>query len=331
MGYLWPAVIAPLWLVAVATASGPVLKVDQRVVDFGVVPREASRERVLHVRNHGARPVRLLATDADCTCLFSELSADRLEPGAAAEWRVTLETCDYTGEVRRHVWLDSDDPDRPRLKVPVRYRVVEELFTEPSFVPLGLIVDDPLELVVPVKTADDQTVELLSASCTDPYVEVLIEADQVTRQEPGRLRVRVHGPVPEGRFRPVIWVDTTSAAVPRLRIPAYGESLAGLRCDCRAAAFGEIPLGTSGTSTVIFSWEPGVRVGGIRTSNETVDVTAIDRDDSQAVVTLKSSARLELGEFRGFLIVEVNNGQARKVRLPYRGRIVEPAASVACR
>jgi hypothetical protein len=307
-----------------AAGSGLQIEIDQSTIDFGIVPRHACRERVLHVSNRGGQPVRFLATDSDCTCLDSELGVRRLEPGQSAEWRIVLDTCDYTGEVRRHVWVNSDTRDAARVKVAVRYRVVDELFTRPSFVALGLIGDEPIEALVQVETCNEGSFELVAASSSDPQVEVLIGRECVTRDEPGRVRVCVYGPVPEGRFRPVVWVDTTSSSVPRLRIPVFGESVCGLGCNSRRIVLGEIPLRTSHTKTVTFSCEPGVRVGGIRTSNETLDVTAIDRKNGTIVVTLESNTRLPLGEFRGYLILEVNNGQARKVKLPYRGRVVEP-------
>ena len=58
------------------------------------------------------------------------------------------------------------------------------------------------------------------------------------------MRVHVHAPVPEGRFRPLVWVETDSAEAPRLRIPLYGESIRGLRCDQREIVFDAVPLGT---------------------------------------------------------------------------------------
>ena len=78
--------------------SGLQIEIDQPTIDFGIVPWHACRERVLHVSNRGDQPVRFLATDSDCTCLDSELSVRRLEPGLSAEWRIVLDTCDYMGE-----------------------------------------------------------------------------------------------------------------------------------------------------------------------------------------------------------------------------------------
>ena len=43
----------------------------------------------------------------------------------------------------------------------------------------------------------------------------------------------------------------------------------------------------------------------------------------EELVALKTKPRLRLGDFRGHLSIGVDNGRRRKVKLPYRGRVIE--------
>lgn len=302
------------------------LTVDCRAIDFGTLPPYAQRERELQVHNHSGQSVRLIATGSNCSCLDSHTESSVLVPGDSTTWRVTLDVCEYIGEVRRQVWATTDDPAQRQLRVDVRYQVVPVVFAAPEVVALGVLGLEPreIEATADIKTLGDEPIELLAATCDDPFVEAEIETGLVTRDAPGCVRVRVYTPVPEGRYRPVVWVETTSAKVPRLRIPLYGESIGGLKCDRRAIVLEQVPLRTSQTETVAFSCEPGVRVGGMRTSNTALDVTRVERRDGQVTVTVQSNPKLKLGRFKGFLIVEVNNGQRHKVKLPFHGQVVVP-------
>jgi hypothetical protein len=303
------------------------LRTDRAAIDFGTVPRFATRSAQVSLRNDAGRTIKIQGTDSNCSCLASEVEARRLGPGERTAWKVLLETCDYVGEVRRHVWINSDAADRPRFKIPIRYRVVPELFIEPPFAALGLIGEEPIETVIEVKTAGEQTLHLGQATCNDPLVEALIEDPTVTRNKPGRIRLLVHGPVPEGRFRPTVSLETTSFAVPRLNIPLFGESVKGLRSDRREIVFDEIALDSSQTGRITLFCDPGVQVAGIRTADRTVDVQQIKREPEAIAVTLRSHPQLPLGRFQGFLVLEVNNGRSRKIKLPFRGRVIEAGSA----
>ena len=303
------------------------LRTDRAAIDFGTVPRFATRSAQVSLRNDAGRAVQIKNTDSNCSCLASEVGTRRLGPGERTAWQVLLDTCDYVGEVRRHVWINSDAADRPRLKIPIRYRVVPELFSEPRFVALGLIGDEPVEAVVEIRTLGAQPFYLGQAASDDPLVEAIVEEALVTRDRPGSVRIRVYGPVPDGRYRPAVLLETTSEAVPSLRIPLFGESLRGLRCDRREIVFAEVPSGTSRTRRIKLDVNSGLGVGAIRPSNESVEVAAIQRGPDSVVVELRNNAKLPLGEFRGFLILEVDGGQSRKVKLPFRGRVIEAGSA----
>lgn len=298
---------------------------DTPAIDFGIVAAGSGHERVVRISNLTGLSITLLSTDSDCTCLSASMASRALAPGERTQWRVVLDTCDYLGEVRRHVWLKTDHPESTRLKLPVRYRVVPELFTEPGFVSLGLPGSKLIEAEIAVRTLSEQPIHLMAAACSDPGVVVDLPDEPVTRTRPARVRIRVYAPLPEGRFQSTVFVETTSAEVPRLRIPLLGESVAGLDCDRREVVFDAVRLGTSCTQTVTFSRDPDVRVGAVRTSNEALDVQAVRREAGRVAVILRSNVHLPLGSFRGYLILEVNNGRARKIKLPYHGRVVEPA------
>ena len=297
-------------------------------LDFGTVAPQSCHQRSLQVVNLTKCPVRLLDSDADCDCLCGTLDMTALEPGAQTRWQITLNTCDYLGEARRFAWVQTDHAQHRLLKLPVRYRVVPEVFAEPEFVSLGLLGSDEVAVEVQVRTLGEEPVHLLQATCSTPGVFVDLLDEQVSSTLPATVHISVCPPVPEGSFRPTVFVESDSAAVPRLRIPLLGESVRGLRADRRALVFEQVPLGTSQTQRLTLTHDPGVHVGGARTVDDAVDVQSVEREGEKVVITLRTSPRLPLGTFRGMLILEVNNGTARKLKLPYCGQVVVPTSEI---
>lgn len=311
-------------LVLRGAAAQPPLALDLPAIDFGTVARASCHERVLHVVNRSQDTLALCGTDSDCTCLTSGVTPGALAPGGEADWTIVLNTCDYLGDVRRHVWIRTDRRELPQLRLPVRYEVVPEVYAEPGMLSLGLIGPAGADAQAEIRTCSEQSVPLSAATCSAPAVEVQLLGEQATRSQPARLLIRVQSPPASGPLQATVWVETGSGDVPRLRIPLAGEAIAGLRCDRREVVFDAAALGSSQEETLTFTCDPAVQVGGIRTSNEALDVKTVQRDGARVSVTLRSDPKLPLGRFQGCLILDVRDGEPRKVRVPYRGRVIEP-------
>lgn len=267
------------------------------VIDFGTLPRHAVREREILLRHHGREALGLAGVSSDCTCLTSWLKETALGPGARTAWTVRLETCDFAGEVRRAVWIDA--ANGARYTVPVRYRVVPELYLEADVLHLGLLGDGEAEAEVEIATAGDERFELLAVRCDDGQLEAHLERAEVTRPQPGRLRVIVHGPHAPGRLNRLVWVETTSKDVPRLRVPVVGTFVAGLSADMRVVDFGAVALGSSGERTVTLRCAPDLQLGDVRSRSAAVDIVDVQRVADEVRLRLVTRSDLPLGMFFG--------------------------------
>lgn len=318
-----------LLLLAWAGPDGPPL-LDRPALDLGTLARQARRTAVVRLSNPQSRPFLLQGTEADCVCLQSAVPILLLEPGQTVAWNITLETCEAMGEVRRSVWLNTDSEP---IRLPVRYQVVPELFVEPNFVSLGLLGDAPVETVFQVKTLEAEPILLLNATCDDPNIDIQILRETVTSEKPGQVWIRAQPRGQDESFCATLWLETSCPELPRLRVPLIGEAVTGLRADVRLVRFEDVPLRTAQTQTVTFDGAPGVRIGGIRTSDDAVDAVSAQRAGDQVIVTLRTNPRRPLGTFQGQLLLEVQqNGQNRRIGLPYWGHVTEaPSKPAAAR
>lgn len=313
-------------LLAAGSALGGQVETDRQVVDFGVVGLHAQADSVVMLTNHADRPVRFGAAGSNCICLASRPEKKMLAPGESCEWRVELTTCDYTGSVRREVWLETDDPNRPRLTLRVHYEVRPLLYVEAPFVSAGLLHGNVVEAPVQIHTTGNDAIRITGVS-DHPQASVGIMNPVITRERPGSIRVFCSAAWP-GPWRERIWVLTDSHEMPRLEIALVGETIYGLRSSERELRFDPMEPGQTAEAAIRFMPEPGVEIGSVRASNDSVQVHRMERAEGAVRVTLRSSERLEIGSFSGFLILEVlEHGESRQVRLPYYGRVSAPAGA----
>jgi hypothetical protein len=103
------------------SVPAPIAAVDPAEVDLGKVPPGESRKGYFTVRNSGTRSL-LINLRSDCGCLTA--TADPVvPPGGEVRIEVELRTEKLRGEVANAVVLTTNDPERPRISVPVRANV----------------------------------------------------------------------------------------------------------------------------------------------------------------------------------------------------------------
>ncbi len=299
------------------------------MLDFGDVVRGRPYVREVGVQLIGREPVALTA-GSDCVCLTPAPERLTAMPGRAFTWSLKLETCSLLGDVRSRAWL-QDMSGRVVLDLPVRYRVVPSVFAEPPALHMGILGNEPADLLVRIHSADEER-RVLAVGCGHPGVLVEAQDRTFAPGAPATLRVLVQAGAP-GPFSAVVWVDTDDPERPRLRIPIVATHVPGAKCDPRAVNFGEVPFGSSQTHELLIDCPPGTTISGLRSSDDAVRVTQTrtaaraGSEDMQVRVTLSSSPELRLGIFSGRLTADCRGAYDGKIYFHYRGRVVPPTAN----
>ena len=117
---LWLALVLGPLEASPATAGDaavPRIAVEPRHFDFGtVLPRKTLRKDFL-VRNFGAVDLRIEGVSTSCGCTAALPERRVVAPGGSVVLRVSVETRDDKGRVRRSVLVRSNDPKTPVLEV----------------------------------------------------------------------------------------------------------------------------------------------------------------------------------------------------------------------
>lgn len=98
-------------LVSVSLAEkGPKIKFNEDSFDFGKVTQGQSLTHVFAFSNEGDEVLLIDKVNSSCGCTAALLSSKKINPGAAGEVKVTLNTTGYQGKISKYIYVESNDP-----------------------------------------------------------------------------------------------------------------------------------------------------------------------------------------------------------------------------
>jgi hypothetical protein len=131
-----------------------VFKVDSR--DFGRVKQGAELTHEFVFTNEGDDRLTIKNVETSCGCTAALVSTKIVEPGKTGKIKVVFNSLGYQGDVTKYIFVDSDDPNAPRVQLKISASVdvppAPRIDLDRYSVDAGLLVEgDPLEASVLVQ------------------------------------------------------------------------------------------------------------------------------------------------------------------------------------
>jgi hypothetical protein len=101
-------------------------KVDPYTWDMGQIKRGEVLKRLFNLKNESDRVLNITGINTSCNCTVSEVKNKTLLPGQSTEVTVRFNSRGYSpGPLQQHVYINTDDPNRPVLKFTVKIEVIK--------------------------------------------------------------------------------------------------------------------------------------------------------------------------------------------------------------
>jgi len=182
----------PLWLVGavVVAAAGlgyalwprdegprPALEVTPNPLDFGAVPWLSAATKRVTIRNRSREEIVLRDPHFDCSCfsVVQGLGLLRLSPGQSTSVEVLLHSQKAEpGRFHKTLTIESNDPVKPKLDVPVLGTITDFREVSPRQVLFGDVTADsePVTKTVTVRGGKNWRVAVTGVSTTASWLEV---------------------------------------------------------------------------------------------------------------------------------------------------------------
>lgn len=95
----------------------PIISLSEEEWDFGKIKEDERPVHIFNIKNTGGQELVINRVRASCGCTATILSEKNIQPGKSAELKVTFNPTGYKGVVKRDIYLESNDPKRPNVKI----------------------------------------------------------------------------------------------------------------------------------------------------------------------------------------------------------------------
>ena len=249
-----------LWLTAFVVTAGfsavihgqARIETDTEGWDFGKVDQGYKDSRIVKIKNIGDKDLVIRRVGVTCGCVDAKIAAKVLAPGKSTELTVTLDTLAVSGQLKKYVFVDSNDPRMSKLMMPVHGEVLAGWWVTPNNLNFGRVDrEDSPSKTFRIHLNPRKDVKVMRVYCDSHSIEIERKPfkgedgnrgfDVTARLKPGRE---------PGNFHAKIHIWTNYPARQRYHVSAFATVTGDLIINPTRLGFGGIKRGASRTLTV---------------------------------------------------------------------------------
>lgn len=190
--------------------------------DLGKIYEGRSVDRKLTIQNAGRDTLVIRNVHTSCGCTVAKLSSDRIPPGKREKLTVTIDSKNIQGEIKRDVYIASNDSSSPRLDLVFRGTIVTVVVVTPRYVTFGKAkIGHSTERIVTLKNTVSDTIRVLSATSPEKQIQIHLADSVMAPQHELGMEV-VLSPRTRGNLLGQLELTTNSYLKPTIKISYTG-------------------------------------------------------------------------------------------------------------
>lgn len=99
-----------------------------------------------YLKNLGDDDLQIESLGASCGCTDINIDARTIKPSDSAALNITINLQKFTGERIYYLYFETNDPDLPELKLPIRFFVYRDLLINPKDLPIKFNIKSEEEI-----------------------------------------------------------------------------------------------------------------------------------------------------------------------------------------
>lgn len=127
---LWPLLLV-IGLIYGAAGHRPDIFIKEQEWNFGVLGWHQKITHKFVIENHGDVTLIIKGVREFCCCTSAFLDKNEIAPGDTGVIEVTFKSGYREGKVKKFVWIESNDPDEPLIKLVIKGEVIPPSLANP--------------------------------------------------------------------------------------------------------------------------------------------------------------------------------------------------------
>jgi hypothetical protein len=308
--------------------AGPGDLFEEKEKDFGVSPKGTVLVHYFRFTNTTSQAITVGQPRVSCGCVTPALTANRVAPGETAAVIAYMDTrripqAGVTKTVTVFVPFFTPNLEEVSLKVTTVTR--DDLFMSPDAIALGTVTKGKgATATTKVTFTSDPNWTIKKATSTGGYVDPTFKlaarnGNQVTYE----VTATLDKDCPAGNWVSDVHLETSNAAVAKLRIPVSVNVVAPVAARPGVVSFGDLRMGTSEEQTITLQSGTPFKILEVKGADEQLRVK-VDSGVAQATHTVVISASPKaMGGFKRTVEILTDNKEQPKVIVPVTAKVVE--------
>ena len=330
MRLLIPALLAGLTALSAAGAgrlqvAGPVVVIDPVQIDFGTVKQETTHRSEVTIRNQGTELLEIRGIESDCGCTVAQLPDSTLDPGQSVPLSITLSTRHFSGQIAKHIFLETNDPGAPKAKLTLIAFVREMVRVTPTALDFGSLERGAsAQATVTVRSLRSDTLRVLDVVVPQETLTATLSSQEDSDSLVHRVTFAVRPDAAVGAFRETAIIRTNHRLAKTLKIEVAGQILSFFRTDPVEISLGQVRQGDQRRRSVVLRGEgPGAyRITGANCSEAglTVEIETVEPQRIYEVIVGIPPA-MPAGRIDATLRITTDDPAQPEIRVPVRGTV----------
>lgn len=197
---------------------------DERLHNFGVVPRGQQLTHYFRITNPTQKPMRLSNVRVSCGCTSARALSSTVPPGGETAILAVMDSRRFVGHKAVTIYVTVDQPRYEELRTVVQAYAREDLIFSPDSIAFGKIPQGNSKAVSMNITIYNGGVQVTDARSESNYVTATMKELRRTPTEATyQIEAKVRPDTPVGLWFSDIWVTTNNANFAKLRVPVTVE------------------------------------------------------------------------------------------------------------
>lgn len=219
---LFALLISATW--TTLTLASPELAVDQSTFNFGSIEQGKEVIHVYPIRNKGDAPLTIKGVRASCGCTAANSSAPVIQSGKNGEIKVTFNSTNFSGEIHKTVYVDTNDPKTPTYTLNLKGTVLEDIALTPKQINMGQItVDATKKMSLTIHNRGNKPLKLLSFQAPIPQISAKADKNLLKPGETGTILVSVTPRSTDRILSSYLTIMTDNSNKPQIRVPVFAS------------------------------------------------------------------------------------------------------------
>jgi len=205
-------------------ASKARIKFESDSWEFGSIPRGSTVVHAFKFRNVGQDTLEISAVKPTCGCTTAPLSSNKIPPGGEGTIKAYFNSKNFNGRVNKQIYVDSNDPINPYLKVSFSAIINDPTQTillnpmEPDFGSIKAGSPTKAKVIISNNGPGEAQMEIVEIS-SPSALKAAISQDRLAPMATAELAIELTNEAAPGEFKESVTIEAAGEHKSRFTIP----------------------------------------------------------------------------------------------------------------